>query len=101
MALRKNEVGLQHDEFLREPLYRLRIAGSRPAKVDPEVAALNPPELLKALPERRDPSLRFRVALGIPYQRSDAPYPLGLLSPRRNRPRRRRAAEQRDELAPL
>src|SRR5262245_61005113 len=31
----------------------------------------------------------------------DAPHPLGRLRPRRERPRRRRAAEQRDELAPF
>jgi hypothetical protein len=32
---------------------------------------------------------------------ADAPYPLGLLRPRRQRPRDGRTAEQRDELAPL
>ena len=34
-------------------------------------------------------------------QHADAPHPFGLLRARRKRPRRRRAAEQRDELAPL
>ena len=34
-------------------------------------------------------------------ENADAPHPLGLLRARRERPRRRRAAEQRDELAPL
>ena len=42
-AMRKNQVGLQRDEFLGEPLSRLRIAGRRPASVDPDVAALCPP----------------------------------------------------------
>ena len=35
------------------------------------------------------------------HEHADAPHPLGLLRARRQRPRRRRAAEQRDELAPL
>ena len=34
-------------------------------------------------------------------EHADAPHPLGLLRARRERPRRRRAAEQRDELAAL
>ena len=34
------------------------------------------------------------------HEHADAPHPLGLLRARRERPRRRRAAEQRDELAP-
>ena len=35
------------------------------------------------------------------HEHADAPHPLGLLRARRERPRRRRTAEQRDELAPL
>src|SRR5215831_11931857 len=35
------------------------------------------------------------------HQHGNASHPLGLLRPRCDRPRRRRAAEQRDELAPL
>ena len=35
------------------------------------------------------------------HEHADAPHPLALLRPRRDRPRRRRAAEQRDELAPF
>ena len=62
--MRKNEVGLQRDEFLRESLSRLRVEGCRPASVDPDVTALRPPELLEFLLERRDPGLRFLVALG-------------------------------------
>ena len=99
-VMRKNEVGLQRDEFLRESLHRLRVAAARPANVDPDVAALRPPELLESLPERRDAGLCFRVALGKRHQHADPPHPLGLLRARGERPRRRRAAEQRDELAP-
>ena len=48
------KVGLQRDEFLGESLHRLRVVGCRPARVDPDVAALRPPELLESLPECRD-----------------------------------------------
>ena len=43
----------------------------------------------------------FRIVRGECHEHADAPHPLGLLRARRERPRRRRAAEQRDELAPL
>jgi hypothetical protein len=38
---------------------------------------------------------------GSPLLNADAPHAFDLLRPRRERPRGRRAAEQRDELAPL
>jgi hypothetical protein len=60
--LRKNEVGLQRDEFLRESLHQLRVQ-RRPAIVDPNVAALRPPKLLESLLECGDESLSFPVAL--------------------------------------
>ena len=94
---RKNEFGLQRDEFLGEPLHRLR--GGRPASVDPDVAALRPPQLLESHPECGHEGLYFRVALGKPHQHANTLHPVGLLRARRQRPRRR-AAEQRDELPP-
>src|SRR5262249_13995918 len=46
------------------------------------------------------PQLHFRIALGQAHQHADPPHTLGgLLRARHERPRRR-AAEQRDELAP-
>src|SRR5262249_10057678 len=39
-AVRKNEVGLQRDEFLRVSMHRLRIGGVRPASIDPQIAAV-------------------------------------------------------------
>ena len=48
---------------------------------------------------RSEPS--FGIIFGVGNQHADAPHALGLLRPRRKRPCRRRAAEQRDELAPL
>src|SRR5262249_60067426 len=87
---RKYQVGLKRDEFLREALHRLDI-GCRPASVDLDVSAFRPPELPEFLPKRRDPGLRFMVALGEGHQDTYPPYPLGLLRARRKRPRRRAA----------
>src|SRR5262245_17584685 len=43
--------------------------------------------------------MKFRVVLGMRHQHADPPLPLRLLGARRERPRGRGAAEQRDELA--
>ncbi len=90
--------GLQRDKFLRESLHRL-LVGRRPTKVDPDVATLCPPELLESLPERGEEALSFPITFGKRHQHADASHPISLLlrAPR-ERPRRR-AAEQRDELA--
>ena len=63
VCLSKNKFGLRPDEFFRESLHRLNV-GSGPARVDPDVAALRPPELLEFLPERRDDRPCFRGVLG-------------------------------------
>ena len=76
------------------------IAGG-PASVDPHVAAVGPAQLLQPLQECREAGLRFRIVRGRAHEHADAPHPLGLLRARRERPRGRRAAEKRDELAPL
>jgi hypothetical protein len=44
--------------------------------------------------------IRFRIGCGPTQKRADAPKPLGLLRPRRQRPRHRGAADERYELAP-
>ena len=62
---------------------------------------IGPAQLLQPLQERRDAGLKFRIVRGCVQEHADAPHPLGLLRARRERPRSRRAAEQRDELAPL
>src|SRR5262249_8177814 len=53
------------------------------------------------LRERRDLGERIRIVRAPAHEHADAPHPLGLLRARRERPRSRRAAEQRDEPAPL
>jgi hypothetical protein len=51
------------------------------------------------LVKRCETSLCFGVVRGEVHEHADAPHALTLLCARRQRPSRRRAAEQRDELA--
>jgi hypothetical protein len=53
---------------------------------------------LKCLPERCHSGLAFPI-VGRCHQQPNPPHPLALLRARRERPRGRRAAEQRDEIA--
>src|SRR5262249_29208810 len=71
-----------------------------PTIVDPHVAARSPPCFLQPLCERGNTSVPFRIVSSQIDEHADAPHPLGLLRPRRKRPRRR-TAEQRDEVAPF
>jgi len=98
-GVRKNEVGLQRDEFFRELPHQVRFSGRRPASVNPNVAALRPPELLESVPECRDIALCLRVAFGKAHQHTDPPDGVGLLRAHRKRPRRRRAAKRYNELS--
>src|SRR5262249_52351010 len=86
------------DELGRVFLKELGVARG-PAVLEADVVAFLPAELLHRLPERREPRLRFGVALGSGRDDPDPPHPVRLLRARRERPRRRRAAEQCDELA--
>ena len=69
--------------------------------LDFDVAILHPSERLDSFSKGRNPGVSFLIVLGEPMQEHDAPYALGLLRTRHERPRCRRAAEKRDELAPL
>jgi hypothetical protein len=70
---------------------------ARPAVIDAEIAAFDPSKLLEPAFERGQVRLPYLVILGKAHEHPDASHPL--LRPRRNRPCRRRAAEQRDERA--
>src|SRR5262249_31527318 len=83
---------------LREPLV---IIASEP-QLNLDVAPFQPSELFERLPESCNPPVDGRIGFHVAHQHSDAPRSLRrLLRTRRERPRRRRAAEQRDELATL
>jgi hypothetical protein len=45
--------------------------------------------------------LSFRIVRGQMHEHSNAPHPVSLLPARRERPRDRRPAEQRNEIAPV
>jgi hypothetical protein len=90
---------LQADQLLRERSYPIDVT-SGPTKVDPHVAAIRPTEARKRLSERRDESLRHGIVFVGEDQHADAPHAVRLLRPHRERPSPRRAAEQRDEVAP-
>jgi hypothetical protein len=72
----------------------------RPTALDPYVAAVGPAQLLQRLHERCHPALRLWIVGSKVHEHADPPHPFGLLRPRRERPRRNRAAEQRHELPP-
>src|SRR6516162_8972087 len=95
----EDRVGSQIDQFFCEGLYPIRISGA-PAKFDPKIAAIGPPQLRERTPECREVRLHSRIALRITHQHADPPYLLRLLRPRDQWPYRR-AAEQRHELAPF
>src|SRR5262249_40273581 len=76
-----------------------REAADAPAIIDPQVASNRPARFRKPLQERQQARLRFRIVRTAVHEHPDAPHAAGLLRPRRERPRGRCAAEQRDELA--
>src|SRR5262245_43638864 len=64
-----------------------------------DVAAFLPAEAFKPLPKCCEPLLPYGAASRAMHQHADPAHALALLPARRERPRGRRAAEQRDELA--
>src|SRR5262249_48015903 len=60
--------------------------GPAPAKVNPHVAAINPPQFLQPLSKGGNPGRRFRIVRGDIQQHADAPHPLARLCPRCQRP---------------
>src|SRR5262245_3713946 len=96
---RQDRIRTQANQFVRISFVECRIASSK-AVVDSNIPALDPTQLLQALPESVRRGLAVRICLGEADQGSNAPHPLRLLSVRRERPRRRRASEQGYQLAP-
>src|SRR5262249_21781711 len=70
-----------------------------PTVLDANVAPHGPARGLQRLLERRTAGNRFRIILGENNEDAHAPHPLGLLPAPRQRPHRRRAAKQREDLA--
>src|SRR5262249_47211754 len=85
--------------LLRERLYPIGVAAMRP-KVHPHVAVFDPTQVRKRLLERRGLTFLLRIVFVEPHKHADAPHAVALLRARHERRSDRRAAEQRDELAP-
>src|SRR6516164_3627217 len=95
----ENDVRRERNQFGCIPAEKFRLA-SGPANVEADVAADGPAQFLQSLHEGHEAGLSFRILRSERHQHADAPHPAALLCARRQRPSRR-AAEQRDELAPL
>src|SRR5262245_33014147 len=91
-------VGLQSDQLFCECL-NSDCVGIAPAIIDSEVASIRPAELLKALLKYGHAGADIGIAFRNRHQHADTTNSLRLLRACRERPCRR-AAEQRDELAP-
>src|SRR5262249_15185527 len=99
-ARSQDHVGCEGDDLGRVSAKAIGIALA-PADVDEHVVADGPARLLHALNECDQAGLSFRVVGASVHQHADAPHSLArLLCTRRERPRRRRAASERNELAP-
>ena len=95
---RHGESATDQDEIRRQRNQLRRVAGavnspSRRAVLDPNVAAHDPAQLPQALTKGRDGVLTIPVRPRTDHEHADPPHALGLLRARRERPRRRRAAE--------
>src|SRR5262249_45099510 len=75
------------------------IAGG-PVRVDSHVAPVGPARLLQCLDKCYEAGLPCGIVCGQSHENTDPPHPVALLCRRRERPRCR-AAEKRDEIAPL
>src|SRR5262249_6187391 len=87
----QDHLGSQGDQLFRENL-RLS-AGRRKAIFDADIAFFRPSTLLEPLPECREAGPRCLIVLGEAHQYADPPHSVGLLRPRRERPRGSRAAQ--------
>jgi hypothetical protein len=96
----QNDIWAERNQFCRVLVQAVAVV-SAPTVIYPQVAADGPTRLLQSLQECRDVGLRLGLVRAREHEYTDASYAIGLLRMRRERPRRCRAAEQRDELAAL
>src|SRR5262249_3089838 len=92
-----DEVRCRTHQLCRVSLDLTQIS-TRVSMLDSDIAVLGPAERLETLAKCNDPTQHFGIVLGVWMQECDVRQPLALLRARRERPRRR-AAEQRDEVA--
>src|SRR5262249_53879397 len=99
-AGRQDHVGRQRDKFRSVAAADVWIDRA-PSGIELYVASDGPTQLLQRLEEGGIAGLCHRVVRGQGGLNADPLYPLRSLRARRERPRSRRAAEQRDELPAL
>src|SRR5262249_11510540 len=96
----QDDVRRERDQCQRASAKELGIARA-PTISETPVAAHAPTQFLQALEDRRVASLSFRSVRAQVHDHANASHPLALLRASRERPCRRRAAKQRDEIAPV
>jgi hypothetical protein len=94
----EDHIRLQADKFGRKYSITINLT-FRPSVVDPDVAAINPSQLLKTLIKFGSPGLHQLILFSAGHQRTDALHAARLLRPRRQRPCRC-AADCRNEIPP-
>jgi hypothetical protein len=95
-----DNVRREPNEFFRVSPGEVRVDGA-PAIVDAQVVALAPTQCLEFRAEHCRARLGVWIVFEPGHQDGDSSHAIKLLRPRRARPRRCRAAEKSDELAPL
>src|SRR5262249_43388802 len=64
--------------FFRKHPRSVRVSGG-PPNLEPQVAAIDPTQLLKSLREPGKPERRLRIVFAEPHQHADARHPVGRL----------------------
>src|SRR5262249_31110301 len=93
-----DDVRWKRDQFFRASP-SLRGITARPSDFKPHIAAVNPIQLMQDFLEYRDTGLLICLACRT-HEHADPPHLLALLRTRRERPCRRCAAHERNDLAP-
>src|SRR5262249_55436990 len=102
----QREGAVCHDDFRRKRDQFFRVSANprrvtaTPSDFKLHIAIFGPTQLMQQLYEHRETSL-LGCRFGRTHEHADPSHPVGLLRPRRERPCSRRAAEQRDEPAPV
>src|SRR5215469_11477030 len=99
-SYRNDHIGLRAHQSCCVGSNAIHVVGS-PMLVEFDITALDPSRFSQCITQSLDMSSVLGVVLGIGHQNAHSAHRLGLLRARRQRPYRRRAADERDELTPL
>ena len=96
----QDHVRLERNNLFCKRLHPFRVA-SRPTKVDLQIVAFAPAQLLQGLLERREAGPSFRVVRSHVHNHAYTADLIALLGACRERPRRRRYSDKLDDFASL